>query len=116
MNQIEQIIIDWHKYRKNTWGFDKIDKNHMCTLQSCKKDSNNIRLIDRQYNIYGCILSGAVHVCSGCSCNNCVVNSDASYVCIFSGRVVSQHIQSRIYAEQPESIGRFYSFTQSTED
>src|SRR3989304_772319 len=107
MNQIEQIIIDWHKYRKNTWGFDKIDKNHMCTLQSCKKDSHNIRLIDRQHNIYGCIVSGTVHVCSGRSCNNCVLNSDVSYVCIFSGRVLSQHIQSKMYGEAQDI--RFYS-------
>lgn len=83
-----EIISNW----RSTLRLNPIEqKSHQCT-EIC---TENIVLISKIYNIFGCRINGTIHICDGNdTCPITYDTQDGLIWCVFSRKCVSKAIQS----------------------
>lgn len=90
------VIKDWNTRRSVIFGCDSIIPDHRCDMR-CMKD-HSIEKLTEIDNLYGCIDSGAYHLCGANSeCKLTFTNLDSAIVCIFSKKTIEQTIDFSFY-------------------
>ncbi len=104
----EKVLHAWMKTREQIYGLRKVDNAHICTFNSCI-ETDNIQMIDRSQNLYGCIVSGIYHRCKGCTdtCRNTTLDPEGCISCTFSGIGLGVKIEGRLYGKPKTGMGRF---------
>ena len=60
-------------------------EGHVCTLE-CE-----IRVVDKENDIYGCLTGGTLHKCTGTNCERMIVAEDGQ-ICLWSGRLLASNL------------------------
>ena len=87
----KEILHAWHTHRYYNMGLATIDDGHKCTMNCVL--SGALVVISEEQSIYGCVNSGAHHVCA--LDNNCELlktSMDGGIWCLFSNRFVETFV------------------------
>lgn len=110
----KQLVANWLRWRADE-GLAPPQESHQCELKRCK-----IETISFKENLYGCLSSGAVHLCEPRErmCERTVVSNDCEYMCIFSGAIspIPYFDETRFNVGAADLKGRVIDFEQDMTD
>ncbi len=91
----------WLEIRAQIYGLEKteVDPFHYCSENQCLKNGG-IHMLSQKSNVYGCIISGMIHICNvDHSCPFVYLNPEGEYTCMVSGLNIGPHFESKPFGK-----------------
>jgi hypothetical protein len=100
--RIDRALEKWHDERRVSFGMSTIDTLHVCSREC--QSSGAIQVIDAELRLYGCLRSGAHHVCDSlrAMCKIYYLNDHGEYFCTFSCISLGVSVSRSLY-DGPEA-------------